>query len=177
MPKQSSTNGQLLEKMETFLFSLPHVFATIQWGGKAYKLPDTKGNKSKPKLFIFSTLGSDDDGSYLHAEFKLPLQQANDAVEKYDWLNFSTFGNWAKNGWCSAKIRKTAHLKPLLALFKITYENLPKPAETSEPKTAKRPSNSKNKQQQTTSSPIARKIDRVMDQITLPPDDEAFDRL
>ena len=173
MSKQSQTAGLILEKMEAFLFKLPHVFATVQWGGKAYKLPNTKGDKTKPKLFIFSTLGSDDSGPFLHAEFKLPRQHADHAVKKYDWLAFSTFGNWAKSGWCSAKIRQPAQLKPLLTLFQIAYDNLPKP----DPETSKRQSKTSNKQQQTTSSPVARKIDRIMDQVILPPDDEAFDRL
>ncbi|QQE10164.1 hypothetical protein JD969_11660 [Planctomycetota bacterium] len=173
-----TNTGQLLEHMESYLFSLEHVFATIQWGGKAYKLPDAKGKKSKPKLFIFSTLDKDDQGEYLHAEFKLPLEQANNAVEKYDWLGFSTFGTWAKNGWCSARVRNKRQLNALHKLFAITYESLPKPI--SEQKTSpSKVSRSKSKKATNTdiSSPIARKIDRVMENITLPDDDEAFDSL
>ena len=162
-----TNTSKLLNELNEYLLAFKQVFSSIQWGGKAYKLPDIKGNKSKPKLFVFTQI--DEKNNALIADFKLPLEVAANAVEKHAHLTPSPFSNWAKTGWVSARFTTTRQLTSTKPLFKISYDNLPKPSIS--------PSSKPTPQSASPSStsPVAQKIDTIMQSFTLPSQDDAFD--
>jgi hypothetical protein len=150
--------NRLLEEIGKALGALPGVFSTVQWGGRAYKLPGPGGNRNKPKLLahVWMTKAGDAVG----VDFKLAKERAVEVVDQHDWIRPHSFRTLAPSGWVSAKIRtakQAASLKRLLgesrSLYGKTAEPDPVPARD-DPGAGASPG----------ASPIARKIDAVMRQ-------------
>jgi hypothetical protein len=165
MPRSSE---HLLGELHDLIMALPDVFSAVQWGGRAYKLPRPDGSTKKPRLLAFVTL-KEQEGS-IHVGFKLPLDKAAEAVDRYAWLEPSTFGSHGKSGWVDANITQKRQLKPLgklIAACRETFVVAP-PAERSQGDT---PAASV-----TTSD--AGRIDRLLDSIRAdgwsPPEDDDF---
>ena len=174
--------GQLAAELDEFLATFDHVFSTVQWGGKLYKIPDPKRGRKKPKMFVFIKIPNDHNnsqaGKHLAAFFKLPDKPAQDAVKKYDWLTFSTFGDWGKKGWLDAQINNKRSLGVLKRLLTITYQQLPLPEQHASTQQSAKAQKTTKKQDDSVahSSQAAAKIRRIMEGVTLRDDDDAFDR-
>ena len=156
--------GKLLEGLNGRLEELPGVFSTAQWGGRAYKV----GNPKKPKLVAHVVV--DRDERAITVAFKLPKERAEDAADRHEWIEPSSFGSLGRSGWVSAKLtrkRDLTVLAKLLAESRAQY-----PATKTEPAIETQPPAG------AASGAIARRIDRVMGE-ALPdgwaPDSGGFD--
>ncbi|MCP3903641.1 MAG: MmcQ/YjbR family DNA-binding protein [Planctomycetes bacterium] len=144
--------GKLLEGLNGRLEELPGVFSTAQWGGRAYKV----GNPKKPKLVAHVVV--DRDGRAITVAFKLPKERAEDAVDRHEWVEPSSFGSLGRSGWVSAKLtrkRDLTVLAKLLAESRALY-----PVTNAPPPTTPAHSGAG-----AGSNAIARRIDRVMGEI------------
>src|SRR5688572_30491941 len=75
---------QIQEQIASALGKLPGVFSTVQWGGRAYKLPSPNGNRKKPKLLAHVYM--DKSGKALFVDFKLEREHARQVVDECDWI-------------------------------------------------------------------------------------------
>ena len=80
----SNRIAELLGEIDRILSDLPDVFSTAQWGGRAYKLPNPNGDRSKPKLLAFVVVAR--DGDAVSVGFKLDRQRAPNVIEQYKWV-------------------------------------------------------------------------------------------
>ena len=105
MPTRSD---QILDTLAGVLNGMDCVFSTPQWGGRAYKVarPDEaqgKGKgKSKGKIVAFMAL--DRAGKAVQVSFKIPPADAQDACERYDWIEPHLFRTLAPSGWVTATV-------------------------------------------------------------------------
>lgn len=107
--------GDILESIAAALNALPGVFSTVQWGGRAYKLPGA-GTLKKPRLLAHVWLAK--DGKSVGVELKLERSRAADVIERHDWIRPHSFKTLAPSGWISARVssvRQVVVLRKLLA--------------------------------------------------------------
>jgi hypothetical protein len=98
------------------------VFSTPQWGGRAYKVarPDAAGTRgrSDPKGKIVAFMALDEAGKAVQVSFKIPPADAQDACERFDWIQPHSFRTLAPSGWVTATVgfkRQVGTLSRLLA--------------------------------------------------------------
>ncbi len=121
----------LLGEIGAVLNGLPGVFSTVQWGGRAYKVPGPSG-RSKAKLLAF--VSTDGTGADVFVSFKLKPPRAREVVDRHDWIEPHSFRTLAPSGWLTARVRtrrQLAILTDLLhesrALYAPAAETEPKP--------------------------------------------------
>jgi predicted DNA-binding protein (MmcQ/YjbR family) len=112
------TSG-LLGEVGAVLNGLPGVFSTVQWGGRAYKVPGP-GTGSKAKLLAF--VSCDDDGQGVYVSFKLKPKRAHEVVDRHDWVEPHSFRTLAPSGWVSARLRTKRQLAALAPLLQESRE-------------------------------------------------------
>ncbi|WP_432798265.1 hypothetical protein [Poriferisphaera sp. WC338] len=181
--------GELAAELDEYLLGFEHVFSTVQWGGKLYKVPDKKLGRKKPKMFVFVNIVTvEEKGKQvekLTTFFKMPQVEGDAAVKKYGWIRYSTFGQSGQKGWLDAMIENRRSLGVLKKLVIHTYDALPKPETDSAASSAssdktgtkkKTGKQRKNKDLTAESKQTATKIERLMDGVQLHQDDEAFDK-
>ncbi len=106
----------ILRDLSCRLNSLPGVFSTPQWGGRAYKVPGPNGNPKKPKLVAFVAMNKARDA--IGVQFKLTRPRAEQVIDDHDWIRPHSFRTLAPAGWVSAKVtgkRQVSVLAKLLA--------------------------------------------------------------
>lgn len=157
----------ILRDLSRRLNSLPGVFSTPQWGGRAYKVPGPNGNPKKPKLVAFVALNKARDA--IGVQFKLTRSRAEQVVDDYDWISPHSFRTLAPAGWVSAKVtgkRQLTVLAKLLAESRALYPTVPK-------------TQANPKEQRAGSDAISRRIDQVMHEMKAegwhPRGDDDFD--
>lgn len=158
----------ILRDLSRQLNSLPGVFSTPQWGGRAYKVPGPNGNPDKPKLVAFVAMNKARDA--IGVQFKLPRPRAEQVIDGHDWISPHSFRTLAPAGWVSAKVtgkRQLTVLAKLLAESRALYPTVPK--------TQVDP-----KERSTGSDAVSRRIDQVMGEVQAegwrPRGDDDFDR-
>jgi hypothetical protein len=105
----------LLEKIAGELSGLPDVFSTVQWGGRAYKLPGVSGSTKKPKLLAHVCL--DKSGEAVWVDFKLARERAGQAVAEFSWIKPHSFRTLAPAGWISARVSTRSQCRKLVPLL------------------------------------------------------------
>jgi len=93
----------LLERVAAALNAMPDVFSTLQWGGRAYKLPGPGGSRRKPKLLAHVVL--EKDGKAIFIDFKLPKDRARGVIKSLAWIKPHSFRTLAPSGWVAATIQ------------------------------------------------------------------------
>ena len=158
----------ILHDLSSWLNSLPGVFSTPQWGGRAYKVPGPNGNPKKPKLVAFVALNKPRDA--IGVQFKLPGPRAAQVVDDHDWISPHSFRTLAPAGWVSAKVtgkRQLTVLAKLLAESRALYPAVEK-------------TQADPKERSTRSDAVSRRIDQVMGEMQAdgwrPPGDDDFGR-
>ena len=145
----------LLAELAGSLNSLPGVFSTAQWGGRAYKVPRGSGGASKPKLLAHVSIA--EGGQVITASFKLTTPRAEEAIDRYDWIEPHSFRTLAPAGWLTATVTTKRQLGVLVKLIRESHTLLgpPPPAVDVEvPSRTRRPSNG-----------AAGRIDEVMKEV------------
>jgi hypothetical protein len=137
------------------LNGLEGVFSTVQWGGRAYKLPGPNGNRKKPRLLVHMCLSK--DGDFVDLGFKLKKQRAADVVDQFAWIQPHSFRTLAPSGWIVAQVRQKSQARAVIALLKESHGDLA-PATGTKPTSAGKRSRSRA----AASSDDARRIDRVL---------------
>jgi hypothetical protein len=140
-----------MESLGTTLSALPGVFSTVQWGGRAYKLPGPGGNRKKPKLVAH--VHPTRDGTGVSVSFKLEKQRAADVVERHAWIEPHSFRTLAPSGWVTAVLTTKRQAKAVEKLLVEARSLLP----TTQGEPAPTPMS-----HGTASDPVARRIDRIM---------------
>ncbi len=144
---------ELMGEVGTILNAFPGVFSTVQWGGRAYKLPGVNGSLKKPKLLTFVSLTKDEKA--VSVVFKLPRERSADVIERYAWVEPMNFGTWGKSGWITARVSQKRQLGPLAKLLTECRANFPQ--------TVIKPERGKRRAGESSgSNPIVRRLDRVM---------------
>lgn len=98
------------------LNALPGVFSTVQWGGRAYKLPGPGGNMKKPRLLAHVWLTK--SGDAVGVDFKLEKSRADAVVEQYIWIERHSFRTLAPSGWVTARISAKSQCKVVEQLLR-----------------------------------------------------------
>lgn len=112
MPKKIA---EIQESIAKALNALPEVFSTVQWGGRAYKLPGLNGNRKKPRLLAHVLLS--DDGGHVGLSFKLARNRAVKVVDQHDWILPHSFRTLAPSGWITAEVRTRSQVRTVMALL------------------------------------------------------------
>ena len=130
--------AQVQDLIASELGKLPDVFSTVQWGGRAYKLPGPRGNRKKPKLLAHVCL--DQSGETLCVDFKLERSHARQVIEDFGWIKPHSFRTLAPSGWVSAEVRTKSQCKQLIVLLRASRALHPMPETTpdAEPRNRKR---------------------------------------
>ncbi len=146
---------QILDTLAAVLNGMDCVFSTPQWGGRAYKVARPGGAQGGPrakgKIVAFMEL--DGAGKAVQVSFKIPPAEAQDACERYDWIEPHSFATLAPSGWVTATVATkrqagtlTRFLKKSHAMHGVRAATEPGPAGLSR-----------------AADPDAGHIDRVMD--------------
>ncbi len=158
----------ILSDLGRRLNSLPGVFSTPQWGGRAYKVPGPNGNPKKPKLVAFVAMNK--AGDAIGVQFKLTRSRAEQVIDDHDWIKPHSFRTLAPAGWISAKVtgkRQFTVLAKLLAESRALYPTVPK-------------TQADPKKRSAGSDAVSRRIDQVMGEMQAegwrPRGDDNFDR-
>ena len=158
----------ILNDLSRRLNSLPDVFSTPQWGGRAYKVPGPNGNAKKPKLVAFVAMNK--GGDAIGVQFKLTRPRAEQVIDDHDWISPHSFRTLAPAGWVSAKVtgkRQLTVLAKLLAESRALYPTVPKMQADPMERSAG-------------SDAVSRRIDQVMGEMQAegwrPRGDDDFDR-
>jgi hypothetical protein len=112
MPKSIAAIQELIAGA---LNALPGVFSTVQWGGRAYKLPGPNGNRKKPRLLAHVWLS--DDGDHVGLSFKLQKKRAEEVVDQFGWITPHSFRTLAPSGWITAEVRTKAQCRIIAKLL------------------------------------------------------------
>ncbi len=140
----------ILRDLSSRLNSLPGVFSTPQWGGRAYKVPGPNGNPKKPKLVAFVAINKARDA--IGVQFKLTRPRAEQVIDDLDWISPHSFRTLAPAGWVSAKVtgkRQLNVLTKLLAESRALYPTIEK-------------AQASPKERNAGSDAVSRRIDQVM---------------
>jgi predicted DNA-binding protein (MmcQ/YjbR family) len=113
----ASRTQMLLAELAALLNSLPGVFSTPQWGGRAYKVP--RGTSGKPKLLAHVTPVDREDA--VTVSFKLQPPEAADQVERHDWITPHSFRTLAPSGWVTARVSTKRHVATLRKLLRESH--------------------------------------------------------
>jgi hypothetical protein len=105
----------LQDSVAKSLNSMPGVFSTVQWGGRAYKMPRPGGSKRKPKLLTHVCITR--AGDALSVDFKLERDRAKKVVAAHDWIEPHPFRTLAPSGWVSATVKTKTQAKALIKLL------------------------------------------------------------
>lgn len=120
--------AQLLERVAGELNAMPEVFSTLQWGGRAYKLPGPGGSLKRPRLLAHVVL--EKGGKAIFIDFKLPRERARAVIGRLDWVEPHSFRTLAPSGWVSAAIRTKKQCDEAVRLLRESRAMHPsKPAE------------------------------------------------
>jgi hypothetical protein len=117
---------QIQESLAKALNALPGVFSTVQWGGRAYKLPGpgSRGMK-KPVLLTHVCLNKAEDAVCLG--FRLEKTRARAVVRKHNWIKPHSFSTLSKTGWVETQVRTKAQCKVIIELLRESRTLHPMP--------------------------------------------------
>lgn len=108
--------AEIQESISAALNKLPDVFSTVQWGGRAYKLPGPGGNRKKPKLLAHTWLN--DEGDAVGISFKLDRKRAAEVVDQFrGWIAPHSFRTLAPSGWVTAEVRTKSQCTAAIKLL------------------------------------------------------------
>lgn len=110
------------ESIAKALNALPEVFSTVQWGGRAYKLPGPNGNRKKPRLLAHVWLS--DDGGHVGLSFKLAKNRAREVVDQFDWIQPHSFRTLAPSGWITAEVSAKPQARTVIVLLEECHAGM-----------------------------------------------------
>jgi hypothetical protein len=151
------------------LNALDGVFSTAQWGGRAFKVPRTAGDRRNARLLAF--VKADHDAGTVGVMFKLEKSRAEDLIERFDWIERHSFRTLGGSGWLTANVRTKRHFTALGALLDESRTLYPATAASptvrrSSGRDSEREGDSHGEAGGSTSSSVtseaARRIERVM---------------
>jgi hypothetical protein len=119
--------AEIHESIGRALSTLPDVFSSVQWGGRAYKLPGPGGSTKKPKLLAHVCLSK--AGDFVDVSFRLEKQRAVQVIKTFNWMGPHPFRTLAPSGWVTAEVRTKTQCKALAKLLRES--RLLHPIETS----------------------------------------------
>ena len=115
---------QILDTLADVLNGMDCVFSTPQWGGRAYKVPKPDGTQGKSKGKIVAFVALDEAGKTVHISFKIPPGDAQDACERYDWIEPHSFRTLAPSGWVTATVATRRQVGTLTRFLKQSHAML-----------------------------------------------------
>jgi len=159
----NKTTTNIQESLARALNALPGVFSSVQWGGRAYKLPGP-GSRGLKRPVLLAHVWIEKGGESVGVAFKLDRQRAKTVLRQHDWLAPHSFRTLAPSGWITAEIRTKAQCRIMLDLLRESRSLHPMP--TAEDATAAtrsgKPSRNRKRGPATSDDPIARRIDSVL---------------
>ena len=99
------------------LNALPDVFSTVQWGGRAYKLPGP-GSRGTRKPVLLAHICIEKDELSISIGFKLEPKRAKAMMRQHKWITPHSFRTLAPSGWIVADVRTMAQCKTVIALLR-----------------------------------------------------------
>lgn len=109
--------SEIQASLAAALNALPGVFSTVQWGGRAYKLPGpgSRGMK-KPALLTHVCLNKAGDAVCLG--FRLEKSRAKAIVKQYKWIKPHSFSTLKNTGWLETQVTTKAECRVVIALLR-----------------------------------------------------------
>jgi hypothetical protein len=157
--------AEIQRSLSKALNAMPGVFSTVQWGGRAYKLPGpgSRGMK-KPVLLTHACLSKTGDAVCLG--FRLEKSRARTIVREHDWIKPHSFRTLSKTGWLETQVRTKTQCKVMVELLRESRALHPMPealtqAPASRKRASARNSGSSSGDQR---NPITRRLDSVLSQ-------------
>lgn len=108
---------EILESLANALNALPDVFSTVQWGGRAYKLPGP-GSRGRKKPVLLTHISISKNRDAVHMGFRLDVPRAKAVVKQHKFIKPSTFGTLGKSGWLEMALTTKAQCKIVIGLLK-----------------------------------------------------------
>ena len=153
------TIAEIQKSLAKALNAMPGVFSTVQWGGRAYKLPGpgSRGMK-KPVLLTHVCLNKAEDAVCLG--FRLEKPRARAVTRQHPWIKPNSFGTLKNTGWVETEIRTKADCKVIIALLREsrTLHPIPEPAKATKAKASR----SRGRKPDAVDDADARRIDSVL---------------
>jgi hypothetical protein len=148
----------ILDAVARHLNGLEGVYSTVQWGGRAYKLPGAGNTRRKPRLlaFVYCTR----DRAAVGVDFKLEPERAAAVVERHAWLERHNFKTLAPCGWVSAMVSSRRQVGPLCRLLSESRALYTAGGDAAVPHD--RPEDRRGRRPSRAADPVAQRIDRVM---------------
>ncbi len=114
---------QILDTLAAVLNGMDGVFSTPQWGGRAYKVASRTGplGKSRAKGKIVAFMAFDEAGTAVQVSFKIPPADAQDACDRYDWIEPHSFRTLAPSGWVTATVATRRQVGTLTRFLKQSH--------------------------------------------------------
>lgn len=134
--RMSKKIAEIQNSIAKALNGLPNVFSTVQWGGRAYKLPGPNGSMKKPRLLAHVWLG--DDGNHVSLSFKLKKQRAAVVVDEFEWIQPHSFRTLAPSGWITAIVNQKFQARIVIGLLTECHRDLAPAKNAEESAAAKR---------------------------------------
>ena len=158
----NKTISQIQELLAKALNAMPGVFSTVQWGGRAYKLPGP-GTRGKKKPVLLTHVCMNKAGDAVCLGFRLEKPRAKAVIRQYDWINVNSFGSLGRNGWVEMAITTKAQCKVTIALLRESRMLHPMPEETAKQESkARRGKRAAGGDDDVEDQGVARRIDAVV---------------
>ena len=129
--------SQIQEALSKALNTMPGVFSTVQWGGRAYKLPGP-GTRGKKKAVLLTHVCLNKAGDAVCLGFRLEKRRAKAVIKQYEWVKVNSFGSLGKSGWVEMAITTKAQCKVTTALLRESRALHAMPEETPKERTRSR---------------------------------------
>jgi hypothetical protein len=154
--------SEIQESLSRALNAMPGVFSTVQWAGRAYKLPGpgSRGTK-KPLLLTHVCLNKAEDAVCLG--FRLEKSRARAIVRKHTWIKPHSFRTLSKTGWLETQVRTKAQSKVIIELLRESRTLHPMPEKDAGKQTTK-PARHRKRAPHDETDPITRRFDAVLRQ-------------
>lgn len=131
------TITEIHEALSRALNAMPDVFSTVQWGGRAYKLPGP-GSRGKKKPVLLTHVCISKAGDAVCLGFRLEKSRARAVIKQHDWIKVNSFGSLGRSGWVEMAISTKSQCKVTIALLRESRALHPMPEESPTPLTRAR---------------------------------------
>lgn len=154
--------AHIQEALASALNALPDVFSTVQWGGRAYKLPGP-GSRGKKRPVLLTHVCITRQRDAISLGFRLEKSRARQIIRQHPWIKPHSFGKLKNTGWVEMEVQTMAQCKVVIALLRESrmLHPMPQPPETSGGPRSK-PARSRKRGRVDKDDPVARRIDSVL---------------
>jgi hypothetical protein len=162
----SKSIASIQHSLSKALNAMPGVFSTVQWGGRAYKLPGP-GSRGKKRPVLLTHVCLNKAGDAVCLGFRLEKPRALAVIKQHDWIKVNSFGSLGRSGWVEMAISTKSQCKITIALLRESHSLHATNEDDSEKRGARKKTSRKGKTQsvaQGSAVAVARRLDTILHQ-------------